>query len=110
MNFQQAITDVKFLTSEVCINLPNFPTKVLLSILFTCTSCFKLNNFHHVDATIFFNESTYSVNEYDGSAQFVLVLSNPVSTAFTVVVETDSAATAIGDWANICIGILKVLA
>ena len=41
-----------------------------------------------------FNQSTYSVNEDDGSVQPVLVLSNPSSTNITIQVkETSGAAT-----------------
>ena len=44
--------------------------------------------------TIRFSETTYNVDEDDGPAQPVLVLSNPSSTAFTVQVrETQGTAT-----------------
>ena len=43
-----------------------------------------------------FSETTYSVNEGDGSAQIGVVLSNPSSTATTVeVFNTDGSATGI---------------
>ena len=35
-------------------------------------------------ATIFFNQSTYSINEHDQLAQLVLVLNNPSSFDFKV--------------------------
>ena len=41
-----------------------------------------------------FNQSTYSVDENDGPAQPVLVLSNPSSMSFDVIVtNTDGSAT-----------------
>ena len=43
-----------------------------------------------------FNQSTYSVNEDDGPAQPVLVLSNPSSTDITVQVR-DNENTATGE-------------
>ena len=55
--------------------------------------------FSHVDI-ITFNQSTYSVNEGDGPAQPVLVLSNPSSTNITVQVR-DTQSTAIGKQSNI---------
>ena len=49
-----------------------------------------------------FTETTYSVNEGDGSAQIGLVLSNPSSTATTVqVFSTDGTAT--GEYCSILI-------
>jgi len=42
------------------------------------------------DITVSFNQSTYMVDEDEGPAQPVLVLSNPSSTDITVVV-TDSS-------------------
>ena len=45
--------------------------------------------------TVMFNQSTYSVDEDDGPAQPVLVLSNPSSMEFTVQVR-DSSNTATG--------------
>ena len=49
---------------------------------------------HHVDITITFNQSMYNVNEDDGPAQPVLVLSNPSSTDITVQVrDTENTAT-----------------
>jgi len=45
-------------------------------------------------STISFNQSTYSVDEDDGAAQPVLVLSNPSSTDITVQVRSkDKTAT-----------------
>jgi len=50
--------------------------------------CFSL------DCTVSFNQSTYSVDEDDGPAQPVLVLSSPSSTDITVqVFSTDGTAT-----------------
>ena len=44
--------------------------------------------------TVMFNQSTYSVDEDDGPAQPVLVLSNPSSMEFSVTVfNTDGSAT-----------------
>ena len=51
---------------------------------------------HHIVATVFFNESTYSVNENEGSVRPVLVLSNPSSTDVIVHV-IDSDGTAMGE-------------
>ena len=49
-----------------------------------------------------FSETTYSVNEGDGSVQIGLVLSNPSSTATTVrVTNTDGSAT--GEYRSILI-------
>ena len=46
------------------------------------------------DTTISFGQPTYSVNEDDGPAQLVLVLSNPSSTDITVQVgDTQNTAT-----------------
>ena len=48
---------------------------------------------HHIVATVFFNESTYSVNENEGSVHPVLVLSNPSSSDVTVhVIVSDGTA------------------
>ena len=45
------------------------------------------------DITVSFNQSTYIVDEDEGPAQPVLVLSNPSSTDFTVIVNvTDGSA------------------
>ena len=53
-------------------------------------------------ATVMFSETTYSVNEKDGSAQIGLVISNPPSTATTVqVTNTDGSAT--GEYCSILI-------
>ena len=50
--------------------------------------------FSHVDIIIIFSQSTYSVNEDNGPAQLVLVLSNPSSTDITVQVrDTQNTAT-----------------
>ena len=46
-----------------------------------------------------FNQSTYSVNEDDGPAQPVLVLSNPSSTDITVQVSTTNGS-ATGKYVN----------
>ena len=52
--------------------------------------------------TVMFSETTYSVNEGDGSAQIGLVLSSPSSTATTVeVFNTDVSAT--GEYCSILI-------
>ena len=52
--------------------------------------------------TVMFSETTYSVNEGDGSAQIGLVLSSPSSTATTVeVFNTDGSAT--GEYCSILI-------
>ena len=49
-----------------------------------------------------FNQSTYSVDEDDGPARPVLVLSNPSSMTFTVTVtNTDGSAT--GEYCSILI-------
>ena len=47
-------------------------------------------NFYPIDLTISFNQSTYSVDEDDGSAQPVLVLSNPSSTDISVQVRSSN--------------------
>ena len=48
---------------------------------------------YSVDATVSFEQQTYSVNEADGNFQPVLVLSNPSATAITVEVSsTDGLA------------------
>ena len=52
--------------------------------------------------TVMFSETTYSVNEGDGSAQIELELSGPSSTATTVqVTNTDGSAT--GEYCSILI-------
>ena len=52
--------------------------------------------------TVMFSETTYSVNEGDGSAQIGLVLSGPSSTTTTVeVFNTDRTAT--GEYCSILI-------
>ena len=49
---------------------------------------------HFLDITVRFNQLTYSVNEDDGSAQLVLVLSNPSSIDITVqIYDTEKTAT-----------------
>ena len=53
-------------------------------------------NIYWIAATISFSQSTYSVNEDNGSVQAVLVLSNPSSTDITVQVR-DNGNTAIGE-------------
>ena len=48
---------------------------------------------HLIVATVSFNEPAYSVNENEGSARPVLVLSNPSSTDVTVhVIDSDGSA------------------
>ena len=48
----------------------------------------------HIAPTVYFNQSTYNVDEDDGPAQPVLVLSNPSSTDITIsVFSTDGSAT-----------------
>ena len=55
-----------------------------------------------IDITVMFNQTTYSVNEGDGSAQIGLVLSGPSSTATTVhVITTDGTTT--GEYCSILI-------
>ena len=52
--------------------------------------------------TVMFSQSTYSVNEDDGPARAVLVLSNPSSTDINVqVTTTDGSAT--GEYCSILI-------
>ena len=47
-----------------------------------------------IATTVSFEHQTYNVNENDGKAQFILVFSNPLSTAVTVeVFNTDESAT-----------------
>jgi len=46
--------------------------------------------------TVRFSESAYNVDEYDGPAQPILVLSNPSSTDITVQVST-AVRTATGE-------------
>ena len=50
-----------------------------------------------IDTTITFSQSTYSVDENNGSVRIVLVLSNPSSTDITVQVR-DSNNTATGEY------------
>lgn len=47
----------------------------------------------YIDTTIIFEQEEYRVNENDGMAQFVLVLSNPVSTNVSVQVITTDLST-----------------
>ena len=49
-----------------------------------------------IDVSVSFNQSTYSVDEDDGPAQPVLVLSNPSSTDITVHVRSNDI-TATGE-------------
>ena len=52
--------------------------------------------------TMMFSETTYGVNEGDGSAEIELVLSGPSSTATTIqVFNTDGSA--IGEYCSILI-------
>ena len=53
--------------------------------------------FHLIATTVNFSQSTYSVDEDDGPAQPVLVLSNPSSTSITVQVFT-TAGSATGEY------------
>ena len=47
-----------------------------------------------VDATVSFNQSSYSINENNGPVQIVVVLSNPSSSDITIqVLNTDESAT-----------------
>ena len=47
-----------------------------------------------VAPTVNFEQPTYSVDEYDGSVVFVVVLSNPLSTDITIkLFTTDGSAT-----------------
>ena len=50
-----------------------------------------------LDITVSFNQSTYSVNEDAGTAQLLLMLSNPSSTDITVVVYNTNR-TAFGEY------------
>ena len=50
-----------------------------------------------LDITVSFNQSTYSVNEDAGTAQLLLMLSNPSSTDITVVVYNTNG-TAFGEY------------
>ena len=60
--------------------------------IYSFLSCFAV--YHLVAITITFSETTYSVDEDDGPAQPVLVLSNPSATDFTVRVrEVEGSAT-----------------
>ena len=52
-----------------------------------------------IDITISFNQSVYSVNEHNGPAQAVLVLSNPSSTDITVTVS-NTGGSATGEWSH----------
>jgi len=48
----------------------------------------------HIAPTVYFNQPTYNVDEDDGPAQPVLVLSNPSSADITInVFSTDGSAT-----------------
>ena len=52
--------------------------------------------------TVMFSQTTYNVDEYDGSAQPTLVLSNPSATTITVqVINIDGSAT--GEYCSILI-------
>ena len=57
---------------------------------------------HSLDINIRFSESTYDVDENDGPAQPVLVLSGPSATAFTVQIR-DNEGTASSEQTNIII-------
>ena len=71
-----------------------FGPQTKLSFYFTASHC--------LDITVMFEESTYSVDENDGPAQPVLVLSNPSSMIITVqVTNTDGSAT--GEYCSILI-------
>ena len=48
---------------------------------------------HHTDATIVFNESRYSIDEYDISVHPVLVISNPLSTDWIIQVFSSDVST-----------------
>ena len=58
--------------------------------MLNCVLCI----FTIIDVTVIFNQLLYSVNEDDGPAQPVLVLSNPSSTDITVQArDTQNTAT-----------------
>ena len=57
-----------------------------------CKYCVFIN---HLEATVSFNQSLYSIEENEGPAQLVLVLSYPSSTDITVTI-TDNGSTAMG--------------
>ena len=72
------------------------------SNIYSFLSCFAV--YHLLAITVMFTETTYSVNEGDGSAQIGLVLSNPSSTDTTVqVFNTDGSTT--GEYCSILINV-----
>ena len=60
---------------------------------------------------VMFEQTTYSVDEDDGPARLVLILSNPSSVEFTVqVTNTDGTATGvstIGEYCSILINYIR---
>ena len=61
--------------------------------------CNSNSTFYHVVASVQFNQSIYYVDESDGKAQAVLVLSNPSSSVVTVEIIANSI-TAMGKQIN----------
>ena len=80
-------------------------TGSLVELILTSQNVYNVFTFIfivHVAITVMFSETTYSVNEGDGSAQIGLVLSGPSSTDTTVqVTNTDGSAT--GEYCSILI-------
>ena len=79
---------------EICTHTGSFSWTKLSDInVSKCVRCLYIY-YCYVAITVMFSETTYNVNEGDGSAQIGLVLSGPSSTATTVrVSNTDGSAT-----------------
>ena len=55
--------------------------------------------FCFADATVYFNQSTYNVNEDEGTVQFMLVLNTSIAVDVTVLVRSNDT-TANGKWSS----------
>ena len=88
---------------EICTHTDLFSWTKLSDInVSKCVRCFYIYIYCYVAITVMFSETTYNVNEGDGSAQIKLVLSGPSSTTTTVqVFNTDGSA--MGEYCSILI-------
>ena len=82
---------LKILLSGKPVYLHRYLCYSYIAQLATTYNCINV-----IAPTVSFSQSTYSVNEDDGPAQPVLVLSNPSSTDITVQVR-DNGNTATGE-------------
>ena len=64
-----------------------------------CLQLFSNHTSLFADATVYFSQSTYSVNEDDGTVQLVLTLNTSITVDVTVLVRSNDV-TANGKWSS----------